>query len=220
LRARDPLYDDAMTAWIRAMRHLWGGFGAALAAAALLAAAPAAAAPALHFTPMAPAHEAGAQAYRAIWAEDGARIIAALERAVGLPFPPGPIEVLVGDGPPMMAYDGRTMRLRAAYSDPFKRAALIHELGHALAFRLGHGHGLDDHRLLYLFLYDVWAELYGPAFAARMASLERRIPGGYDYDAAWTFALDLTPAERRARIAAIAAQAATPRLGYDLSALD
>ena len=48
---------------------------------------------------------------------------------------------------------------------------------------------LDDHRLLYLFLHDAWTDLYGKPFADRMAAIERRIPGAYDYDAAWTWAL-------------------------------
>jgi hypothetical protein len=40
--------------------------------------------------------------------------------------------------------------------------------------------GLDDHRLLYLFLYDVWTDLYGRVFADRMVAIERRIGPGYD----------------------------------------
>jgi hypothetical protein len=76
-------------------------------------------------------------------------------------------------------------------------------LGHRLSFLLPRTAELDDHRLLYLFLYDVWTDLYGRDFADRMVSIERRIPGGYDYDAAWTWALAMTRAERQARLRAL-----------------
>ncbi len=62
---------------------------------------------------------------------------------------------------------------------------------------------MDDHRVLYLFLYDVWTRLYGRAFADRMVAIERRIPGRYSYDAAWTWALSMTREERRARLRAL-----------------
>jgi hypothetical protein len=60
---------------------------------------------------------------------------------------------------------------------------------------------LDEHRLLYLFLYDVWDALYGRAFADGMVAIERRIAGRYDYAAAWDWALAMNRAERQARLA-------------------
>jgi hypothetical protein len=177
-----------------------------LAAVALAAAAAAllgGAAPLLRVVPAGPEFAAAADEYRAIWEEDGPRIVAALEQASGLAFPPGEIEALVSQAPPMMAYDGRSMRLRAGYSPAYKRATLVHELGHRLAFLLPRGAGLDDHRLLYLFLYDTWTDLYGEAFAIRMSSIESSIPGPYDYDAAWRWALAMSREERQARLAAL-----------------
>jgi hypothetical protein len=167
----------------------------AILAALLLAAA----SPRIDFTPTQPAFAAGAAEYKAIWNSDGARIVAALEAASGLIFPDGAIDALVTRGRPMMSYDGRSMRLRADYSLDYKKATLVHELGHRLAFMLPRGE-LDDHRLLYLFLYDAWTDLYGKDFADRMAAIERRIPGGYDYDAAWTWALSQTREERQERL--------------------
>ena len=171
----------------------------ALAAAIMLCAA----APPLRFVAAGPEFEPATDEYRRIWEEDGVRIAAALERASGLAFAPGGIEALISQAPPMMAYDGRSMRLRAGYSPAYKRATLVHELGHRLAFQLRRAGGLDDHRLLYLFLYDAWTELYGEAFAVRMSSIESSIPGPYDYDAAWRWALAMTRDERRARLAAL-----------------
>lgn len=175
-----------------------------LAAALLLTAA----VPAVELVPAGPAFAAEAEAYRAIWEAEGTRMIAALEAASGLSFPPGEIEAIVSDGPPMMAYDGRTMRLRAGYSPAYKRATLMHELGHCLSYMLPRSAGLDNHRLLYLFLHDAWADLYGQAFADRMAAVERRIPGAYDYDAAWAWALAMTREERRARLRGLLAECA------------
>ena len=163
----------------------------------------AAAAPPVGFTSMEPRFASDTAEYRRIWEREGARMAAALESASGLEFPAAPIDAFVSDGPPMMSYDGRTMRLRARYTTDYKSATLMHELGHRLTFLLPRRAVLDDHRLLYLFLYDAWTDLYGPAFADRMVNIERRIPGAYDYDAAWSWALAMTREERQARLAAM-----------------
>lgn len=163
----------------------------------------AAAAPKLMFVPAEPRFAGAADEYRRIWESDGERIVAALEAETGLAFPAAPIEMLIHQGAPMTAYDGRTIRLRAGYTPAYKRATLVHELGHRLSFLFPRRAGLDDHRLLYLFLYDVWTDLYGRPFADRMVSIERRNRGRYDYDAAWTWALAMTRAERQARLRAL-----------------
>lgn len=159
-----------------------------------------AAAPPVSFAPTEPRFAPAADEYRRIWEADGARMVAALEAETGLAFPPTPIEMIVHEGAPMTAYDGRTIRLRAGYSPAYKRATLVHELGHRLSFLFRRTPNLDDHRLLYLFLYDAWTDLYGRAFADRMVAIERRIPGRYDYDAAWTWALAMTREERQERL--------------------
>lgn len=169
-----------------------------------LAALLCAAAPPVIFTPVDPGFAPAAREYRTLWEEDGARIVAAMERATGLPFPGEPIDAIVSQGRPMASFDGRTIRLRAGYSPAYKKATLVHEIGHRLAFTFPRGSGLDDHRLLYLFLYDVWADLYGRDFADRMAGIERRI--GPAYDEAWSWALAMTREERQARLAAIRSQ--------------
>jgi len=162
------------------------------------------AAPPLAFAPTDPRFASAADEYRLMWESDGERIAAALERTAGHPFPPGRIEVLVSEGRPMSAYDGRTIRLRAGYSPAYKRATLVHELGHRLALAFPRRAGLDDHKLLYLFLYDAWTDLYGREFADRMVAIERRI--GPAYEAAWDWALAMTREQRQARLAALRAQ--------------
>jgi hypothetical protein len=165
--------------------------------------ASAAAPPPVAFTAIEPRFAQAARDYRAIWEADGGLIVAAMEAETGLAFPAAPIEAIVRDGRPMTAYDGRTIRLRAGTSADYMRATLIHELGHRLALLLPRTADMDDHRLLYLFLYDVWTRLYGRDFADRMVAIERRIPGGYNYDAAWTWALAMTREERKMRLMAL-----------------
>lgn len=166
-----------------------------------LAALLCAAAPPVTFVPVQPGFAPANAEYRRIWREDGARMVAALERVAGLPFPPGEIDAIVSEGRPMASYDGRTIRLRASYSPLYKKATLVHEIGHRLAFTFPNRGGLDDHRLLYLFLYDVWTDLYGQAFADRMVSIERRI--GPAYEEAWAWAMAMTREQRQARLAAL-----------------
>jgi hypothetical protein len=175
-----------------------------LPAAALLLTA---AAPPMRFDPVQPVHAAAAAEYRRIWCTEGTRIVAALERAAGVAFPATPIQVFVAGGPPMTAYNGRTIWLKASYPTYYKQATLVHELGHRLSFTLSRPAGLDDHRLLDLFLYDVWTDLYGQAFADRMVAIERRIPGPFDYGAAWDWALAMTREQRQARLAVMRARA-------------
>jgi len=170
-----------------------------------------AAAPPVSFVPLGLGFGAAADEYRELWRAEGPRIVAALEAATGLDFPAAPIEAIVSEGSPMTAFDGRTMRLRASYSTDYKKATLVHEMGHRLALLLPRSAGLDDHRLLYPFLYDVWTDLYGRGFADRMVRIERRIPGRYDYAAAWTWALAMSREERQARLAELRAHSMASR---------
>lgn len=163
----------------------------------------AAAAPPVTFTTLDPRFAKTADAYRTLWAQEGERIAAALEGQSGLAFPAGPIEVILHDGRPMTGNGCSAVRLRGSYFGALAKAALVHELGHCLAASLPRTAGLDDHRLLYLFLYDAWSELYGRDFAERMVRAERRIPGGYDYAAAWDWALAMTREQRQARLRAL-----------------
>lgn len=162
-----------------------------------------AAAPPVSFVPAGPDFAQAADGYRQLWDAEGTRIVAAMERVTGLTFPAAPIEVIVRNGAPMTSFDGRTIRLRANSRPPYRDATFVHELGHRLALTLPRNAAIDDHRLLYLFLYDVWTDLYGRDFADRMVAIERRIPGAYDYDAAWTWALSMTREERQARLRAL-----------------
>ncbi len=175
-----------------------------------LAALLCAAAPPVTFTAADADLQAETEAYRQLWEAEGAQMVAALETASGIPFPAAPIEMIVYRGTPMAPYGGRTIWLQAGYPLYYKRSTLVHELGHRLSFALPRTAELDDHRLLFLFLYEAWSALYGHDFAGRMAAIERRIAGRYDYDSAWRWALAMTPDERRARLRALRSAGGAP----------
>lgn len=88
------------------------------------------------------------------------------------------------------------MHLRASYPPDTKRATLIHELGHRLQSELFH-FGEDDHKYLFLWIYDVWVKLYGREFADAQVAVERQ--RGRMYPAAWDFALAMSPGQRAAK---------------------
>ena len=166
--------------------------------------------PVLEFSPADPSLAAATAEYRQIWCAEGPDIVAAMERFAGQPYPGGSVKVLITNNTPMTAFGGKSMSLKASYPTYYKRATLVHEIGHRLAFTIYRTGDLDEHRLLYLFLYDVWSALYGQAYADRMVSIERRIEGRYDYAAAWDWALGMTRAERQARLRTLRPQAALP----------
>ncbi|MEO7178935.1 MAG: hypothetical protein ABIW83_08825 [Allosphingosinicella sp.] len=68
-----------------------------------LAALLCAAAPPVAFVPVSPGYAEAAGEYRRLWDAEGGRIVAAMERVTGLPFPPGPIDAIVSEGRPMAA---------------------------------------------------------------------------------------------------------------------
>ena len=161
------------------------------------------AAPPVTFTPLEPRFAETAEYYRQLWREDGGRIVAVLERESGFAFPDRSLEIILRDGRPMTGFGCSAIRLRGTYTGPTAVGTLVHELGHCLTAQMPRTAGLDDHRLLYLFLYEAWTDLYGRDFADRMVRIERRIPGAYDYAAAWDWALGMTREERKARLRAL-----------------
>jgi hypothetical protein len=81
----------------------------------------------------------------------------------------------------------------ASYSSATKRATLVHELSHRLISDLV-PYDFEDHPTIFLFVYDVWVELWGKEFADEQVQIEsaRRGP----YESAWKDALALGADER------------------------
>src|SRR5512139_3140376 len=165
--------------------------------AASFAAATAYAQPAVEFIASTPAHESAAREYRAIWEQDGARIIAALEARTCMRFPETAVTAVVGDAVSDSGGPEHPMSLRASYDLDVKRATLVHELAHRhlwqLAQRLDE---VDGHHTLYLILDRVWADVWGQEFAAARVRGESTWNATYDYASAWGWAHKLTFDER------------------------
>ena len=139
----------------------------------------------LTFVPESPAFAAAAREYEQLWAADGARIVRAMESTSGLTFRDIP------------------MRIRASYSRDTKKSTLIHELGHRLQqglFRRDE----EEHGPLFLWLYDVWVQLYGREFADAQVEIEKRRRG--PYPKAWDDALALSASQRASRWRAVVAE--------------
>jgi hypothetical protein len=153
------------------------------------------------FTPEQARFADAAGEYRRIWADEGARMIDALERASGMQFPDMKIEVVIFEGPSISGRGSAPMKLRASYSADVKKGALVHELGHRLNARLrNRPKDLDEHRILFLYLYEAWEQLYGKDFADREVAFEKTLKGLYDYEAAWNWALSMTKEERASKL--------------------
>ena len=129
-------------------------------------------------------------------------IVAAMERRTGLDFEEGPVGVIVYEGVSFSGYKDIPMRMRASYPAETKRGTLVHELSHRITADLFRKNE-QDHPYIFLFLYDVWVDLWGRAFADNQVAVESRRRGIYDYEAAWEEALALGPEGRAAAWRAI-----------------
>jgi hypothetical protein len=135
-----------------------------------------------------------AREYTELWARDAAKITAAMEAASGLKFEDREVRAIVLEVSSDSGYKEKPMHLRASDPPDTKKAALIHELGHRLQADLFH-RGEEEHKYLFLWIYDIWVKLYGREFADAQVAVERQ--RGRMYPAAWDFALSFT-AEQRA----------------------
>jgi hypothetical protein len=176
--------------------------GVRFAVVALLAlcgmrAAAAPSVPGIEFEPSRAAYGSAAEEYRRIWADEGERIAAAFEKFTSLRMEQGPIRAIVFNGVSSSGYPGWPMRMRADLAADTKRATLVHELAHRLISPIT-PRRFDDHPIIFLFVYDVWVELWGKEFADEQVQVESSRRGRYDYEGAWREALALG-AEGRAR---------------------
>lgn len=171
--------------------------------------------PALGFFAADPEHGAIADSARRIWEADGQRIIGTMERSTGFRFQDRAITVILRAAPSSSGATGdptSPVRLNVRYPIPM---ILIHELGHRLNppqdkfppdLRTGH-RGLDEHKVLYLYLSDVWAELYGAEKADEWRESEREWANlGADFiRTAWDWAMSLGKEGRAAKLREIVA---------------
>ena len=151
-----------------------------------------------------PAFNAAVDEYRAIWAAEGSRIIEGMEKISTLKFPEKRVKVQIYEGTSFSGRGGAPMRLRASYQPDEKKGTLVHELGHRMNVQLKmRAQDLDEHRLLFLYLYDLYVDLYGKEFADREVAFGKTLKGLYDYEAAWNWAMAMSREERLAKFAEV-----------------
>lgn len=164
----------------------------------------------LNFSASADSFKAATEEYRAIWAREGSRIVSSMERLSGLQFEKGPVDVRVYEG---VSYSGAPggppMVLRASYPEPTKRGTLVHELAHRLANNVKVP--VDHHELIFLFVYDVWVDLWGQSFADEQVAIESKRTGIVDYASIWKKTLAIAAPERTRRLAETIKQYRKPR---------
>ena len=156
------------------------------------------------FTPQDQAFAEAAAAYRRVWVAEGSTIVDAMERGTGLTFLETHVNAVIFEGVSHSGVGDGPMYLRASYPAEVKKATLVHEHGHRLIAQLRtRPADLDEHRVLDLFLYDVWESLWGGDLADQQVKFESGLRGLYDYESAWKWALSLSRAERASRFADI-----------------
>jgi hypothetical protein len=162
--------------------------------AMLIACVPCGAQIRLVFVPDSDQFADAAREYREIWARESAKIIVAVEKATGLKFEDREVKAMVLEVSSDSGYkDESPMHLRASYPPETKKATLIHELGHRLEVDYSR-RAEDDHKVLFLWLYDVWVKLYGQQFADAQVAVEKQ--RGRMYPGDWEEALAMSPEER------------------------
>ena len=167
---------------------------------------------AIHFHPesdLTPDLAIAAADYQQIWDREGPRIVDRLETLTGLRFMESFIHAIVFERPSCP----HPLCLRASYPKDVKLGTLIHELCHRLISgnrgRLGLPPPRDmteeTHRLIDLFLFDTWSDLYGEEFARNQVAIESERQAFYA--TTWTWALMMDRRER--------AEALRRQLGFD-----
>src|SRR5262245_43753175 len=155
----------------------------------------------MNFTPESEKYAEATKEYHEIWNTEGRKMVEAMEIVSGLKFYETEIPVIVFEGASSSGYGDTPMKLRASYPEEVKKATLIHELGHRLISQLrNRPKDIDEHRILFLYLYEVWTKLYGRDFADRMVEVEKKRKGIYDYETAWNWALSLSADQRAAKL--------------------
>jgi hypothetical protein len=155
---------------------------------------------AIQFEPQSPteAFVKAAAEYDALWKAEGARMVEAMERITGLKFEERKVKAIIYEGTSFSGSGDRPMQLRASYPAEVKKATLIHELLHRTLGRVKTTSEIDEHRKIFLVLYDIWVTLYGKEFADRNVEVESQRKGLYDYETAWKWALAMSADDRAA----------------------
>src|SRR3989338_3079120 len=155
----------------------------------------------LEFTPESDQFLTAVAEYKTVWESESKKIMAGMEEVSGLKFPNSKIQAVIYEGISSLNWDDEgnySLKLRGSYTIEVKKGTLIHELGHRLIAQITeHPADMDEHRVLFLILYDIWSKLYGQEFADEMVKIEKARKGVYNYVSAWNWALSFSRQERK-----------------------
>ena len=128
--------------------------------------------------------------YQLIWKSEGEKIIKTINKITGLKFKAKFFNIIVFEG---MSHSF-PLRLRASYPNNVKTAALIHETCHRLLTESNVDHfrkdALEQHKELYLVLYDIWEDLYGEKWANENVLVESKRQEFYKQAFDWALSMD------------------------------
>lgn len=134
--------------------------------------------------------------YQEVWNKESEKILNSIYKVAGLKPKSRVINSLICAYTNSYAYP---LVLRDSYPKDIKTGTLIHELMHRLIKIADNSHykknPLEQHKDLYLVLYDIWVDLYGEEFAEenRLAESDRK---PY-YKEAFDWALSMSVEERK-----------------------
>ena len=140
--------------------------------------------------------------YEAIWKSDGEKILSALEKMTGYSFKETFINAVVGGNKESRSHP---LSLYANLKFEVKKMTLTHELGHRVLLlprRQQYKNAslwptsLENHRVLFLVLYDAYEMIYGKDFADSAVKRDSEQLQGI-YKEAWDFALSFKTKEER-----------------------
>ncbi len=155
----------------------------------------------LEFIPESGQFLTATEEYKTLWESESKKIMSGMEEVSGLKFPNSKIQAVVYEGISSLNWDDEgnySLKLRGSYPVEVKKGTLIHELGHRLIAQITERPAdMDEHRILFLILYDIWSKIYGQEFADEMVKIEKARKGVYDYVSAWNWALAFSWQERK-----------------------
>lgn len=133
--------------------------------------------------------------YETIWNEQGEKIVAAWEETTGLQFKETVVNAIVFSAGPSHSHP---LSLRANLEFEQKQSVLVHELGHRLLYgrvEQPDFSSLENHKTLFLVLFEVLEKLYGRKFANRTVAWDKNLPRD-TYRHAWEWERGLSKEER------------------------
>lgn len=151
----------------------------------------------IHFHPESNRHDysQAIAEYESIWNRYAELITKTWEEVTGLKFKETEINALI--------YKGRSQShpflLRDEIDLERKTTVLIHELGHRIIFKrqnIPEITSLENHKTLFLVLYEVFEKILGTEIADRAAEWDRENLSADVYKAAWDWALSFPKEER------------------------